>query len=175
LERSAVMLLPYAGREPRLHTPCFVAPGAHLIGDVELGRWASVWFNAVLRADEAAIVVGERSNLQDGVVLHTDAGAPCRIGADVTVGHNAVVHGATVDDLVLIGMGAVVLSHARIGSRSLVAAGALVTEGQIVPPESLVMGVPARVVRRLTDDEQERLRWSAAHYVELWQRGGWGS
>lgn len=171
---SATMLLPFGDFEPRLEMPCFVAPGAHLIGRVEVRTEASVWFNAVLRGDEAAIVVGEGSNVQDGVVIHTDPGHVCTIGTDVTIGHNAVIHGAAIGNRVLVGMGAVILTGAEVGDGSLVAAGSLVTERQRIPPGSVAMGAPARVVRRLTAEEQEQIAWSAAHYRELWHKGGWG-
>lgn len=167
------MLLPYNGVQPQLDEPCFVAPGAHLIGDVKLGREASVWFNAVLRADESPIVVGERSNLQDGVVVHTNPDQSCTIGHDVTVGHLAVLHGCRIGDRVLVGMGAIILNGAEVGSESLVAAGTLVPEHRQIPPGSLVMGSPARVVRPLTDEERERIVRAAARYVELWRESGW--
>ena len=167
------MLLPHKGREPRLEGPCFVAPGAHLIGDVSLGVEASVWFNAVLRADEAPIQVGARSNLQDGVLVHTDIDVPAVVGDDVTVGHGAILHGCVVEDGALVGMGAIVLNRAEIGRESLVAAGTLVPEGRRIPPRSLVMGSPARVVRELSQEELEELRRSAPHYVTLWRDAGW--
>jgi len=152
-------------------TPCtdpalFVAPSADLIGNVELRANSSVWYTAVLRAEIAPIVLGERSNLQDGVVVHTDEGFPATIGAGVSVGHRAVVHGCTVEDDCLIGMGAVVLNGAVIGAGSLVAAGAVVPEGAVIPPRSLVAGVPAKVRRELTEDDVARLRANADGYVD---------
>lgn len=150
---------------PRAGRRVFVAPGARIIGECTLHDDASVWFNAVLRGDLEPIEVGERSNIQDGAVLHTDRGFPCRIGRDVTVGHGAIVHGAVVEDGALIGMGAVVLSGARIGKGALVAAGALVPEGEEIPAGWLAMGVPARPVRELTGDERRRMAEGVRHYV----------
>ena len=143
----------------------FVAPGAQVIGNVTLHPSSSVWYNAVLRGDYNSIDIGEGSNIQDGVAVHVDAAWPVRIGRDVSVGHNAVVHGCTIGDTVLIGMGSVVLSGSVIGDECLVAGGAVVLEGTVVPPRSLVAGVPAKVRRSLTDDEVEGLRANAKRYV----------
>ncbi len=148
----------------------FVAPNAAVIGNVTLGLDASVWFSAVLRGDTNRIAIGDRSNVQDTAVLHVDRDAPCVVGADVTIGHGATVHGCTVGDGSLIGIGATILSHAIIGRRCLVGAGALVTERKQFPDHSLVLGVPARVVRTLTAAELAMLEESAAHYVELGKR-----
>ncbi len=144
---------------------CFIAPNATLIGDITLGDAASIWFNAVLRADNDPIVIGERSNVQDGCVFHTDPGAPLTLGTDVTVGHKAMLHGCRIGNFSLIGINAVVLDHARIGSYCLIGANALVTEGKEIPDYSLVMGSPGRVVRRLTDEECEGLADAAEGYV----------
>ncbi|MGI3777564.1 MAG: gamma carbonic anhydrase family protein [Janthinobacterium lividum] len=159
------------------HTPelpptgqCWVAPGAHVIGQVRLGADVGVWFGAVLRGDNAAIEVGARTNIQENAVLHVDPGTPLSIGEGVTVGHGAIVHGCTVGNNVLVGMGAVVMNRAVIGADSLVAAAAVVTEGKMFPPGSLIVGSPARVVRALTETEIAGLRRSAAHYVENWKR-----
>jgi len=153
---------------PAVHATAFVDASAQVIGDVEIGADTSVWMHAVVRGDVNAIRIGARTNLQDGVVVHvmheTHATA---IGDDVTVGHSAVIHGCTIADRVLIGMGAIVLNGASIGSDSLVAAGSLVTEGARFPPRSLVMGAPARVKRALTDAEVASILESARHYVEL--------
>ena len=157
--------------QPDLIDPSvFIAPGARIMGDVTIGAESSVWFNAVLRGDTDAIRVGRRSNLQDGCVLHADAGLPCTIGDGVTVGHLAIVHGATVENNVIIGMGSIVLNGARIGENSIIAAGALVTEGCVIPPNSLAIGMPAKVKRTLSIEEIEHNRHSAAHYVENAQR-----
>ncbi len=148
----------------------WVAPGAHVIGQVRLGAGVGVWFGAVVRGDNAAIEVGARTNVQENAVLHVDPGTPLHVGAGVTIGHGAIVHGCTLGDNVLVGMGAVVMNRAVVGQDSLVAAGAVVTEGKMFPPGSLIVGSPARVVRALTEVEVEGLRRSAAHYVENWKR-----
>jgi carbonic anhydrase/acetyltransferase-like protein (isoleucine patch superfamily) len=159
--------IPYGERVPRIHATAWIAPGAFVVGDVTLEAEASIWFNAVARGDSDAIRIGARTNVQDGAVLHTDAGFPCELGTECTVGHLALVHGATVGDGCLIGMGAVVLSGADIGAESLVAAGALVPEGRSYPPRSLLIGSPARRLRELTDEDLERLiKPSVRHYLE---------
>lgn len=148
----------------------FVHPLAFVCGDVTLGAGASVWPFAVVRGDNDRIVVGEGSNVQDGAVLHADPGLPCVLGARVSVGHRAVVHGARVDDGALVGMGALVLNGAHVGAGALVAAGAVVREGFVVPPGTLAAGVPARVVRALTPEEQVRLERTAQAYIHLQER-----
>ncbi len=148
----------------------WVAPGANLIGKIELKKEASVWFNVVMRGDNELISVGERSNVQDCSVLHTDMGFPLTIGADVTIGHMAMLHGCTIGNTTLIGIGATVLNGARIGNNSLVGAHALVTEGKEFPDNSLIVGTPARVVRTLGDDDVAMLKASAEHYVQNWKR-----
>lgn len=160
-------ILSVSGHAPTLDATAFVASGARLIGAVTLGEGASVWYNAVLRGDSDSITVGDGSNLQDNVSVHVDRGSPAVIGAHVSVGHNAVVHGCTIEDGCLIGMGSVVLSGAVIGAGSLVAAGAVVLEGTIVPPGSLVAGVPAKVRRALTDDERAGILRNADVYRAL--------
>lgn len=136
-----------------LHPTAWVAPGAFLRGDVTLGEKVSVWYNAVLRADQEKITVGKNSNIQDNAVLHGDHGNDVTVGENVTVGHGAILHGCTVEDNSLIGMGAVVLDHAVIGAGSIVGAGAVVSSGTIVPPRSLVVGIPAKVKKTLTDED----------------------
>lgn len=163
-------LMALDGRRPVIPDEAWVAPGAQLIGDVTLAEAASVWFNAVLRGDNEPIRVGARSNVQDGAVLHTDMGFPLTIGADCTIGHGAILHGCTVEDGSLIGMGAVVLNGAVIGAGSLVGAGALVTEGKRFPPRALLVGSPARAIRTLDDEAVGRLLESAAGYVRNWRR-----
>ncbi|MBU2664094.1 gamma carbonic anhydrase family protein [Actinoplanes bogorensis] len=145
----------------------WVAPGAVVFGKVTLGADSSVWYTAVLRADRDAIVVGDSTNLQDGVVVHADPGFPALIGARVSVGHRAVLHGCTIEDDVLIGMGAIVLNGARIGAGSIVGAGALIPEGFVVPPGSLALGMPAKVRRPVTDAERAHIRTNALEYVDL--------
>ncbi|WP_341999139.1 gamma carbonic anhydrase family protein [Microbacterium sp. LWH7-1.2] len=158
-------VLTAAGRTPSLDPTSFVAAGARVVGGVTLGPGASVWYNAVLRADGDTITVGANSNLQDNVSVHVDAGRPVVIGENVSVGHNAVVHGCTIGDGSLIGMGAVVLNGAKIGSGCLVAGGAVVLEGSEIPDGSLVAGVPAKVRRELTDEERAGLLRNAEHYL----------
>ena len=149
---------------PKIHPTVFIAPGAQIIGAVTVEEGASVWFNAVLRADINEIRVGKRSNIQDGSVLHVENDAPCIVGDDVVVGHVAIVHACTIEDGCLIGMGATILNRARIGTGSLVAAGAVVLEKTIVPPGSLVAGVPAKVVRPLEKAEIKGIREWAEKY-----------
>jgi carbonic anhydrase/acetyltransferase-like protein (isoleucine patch superfamily) len=161
---DAAAVLTVSGLAPEIHTSAFVASGARIIGDVRLGEGASVWYNAVLRGDSDHITVGAGSNVQDNVSVHVDAAHPVVIGRDVSVGHNAVVHGCTIGDGSLIGMGSVVLSGAVIGDGCLVAAGAVVLEGTIVPAGSLVAGVPAKVRRELTADERASLLRNAQVY-----------
>ncbi|APX33102.1 gamma carbonic anhydrase family protein [Brachybacterium sp. P6-10-X1] len=157
----------FGGETPQVPESAWVAPTATLIGKVTLSRDSSVFYTSVLRGDIDAITIGEGSNLQDGCVAHTDAGYPVVVGTGVSVGHRAVLHGCTIEDDALIGMGAVVLNGARVGAGSLVAAGAVVTEGMQIPPGSLVVGVPARIRRELDDEAREGLRENARIYVEL--------
>ncbi len=144
----------------------FIAPNAAVIGDVTLHAGASVWFSCVLRGDVERIEIGTNTNIQDGTVIHADPGFPAVVGDNVTVGHNAMLHGCTVGDGSLIGIGAVVLNGARIGRNCLVGANALVTEGTEVPDGSLVLGAPAKIKKTLSDEEQEMLRLNADHYVQ---------
>ncbi len=155
--------LPEAGR-------FWIAPDAHVIGRVRLASDVGIWFGAVLRGDTELIDIGERSNIQDGAMLHTDVGFPLTVGVDVTVGHHAILHGCTVGDGSLIGMGATLLNGARIGSGCLVGANALVTEGKAFPDFSLIVGAPAKAVRTLDPAAVEKLRASAASYVANWRR-----
>lgn len=157
------------GKDPKVDPEAFTAPTSVLLGGVTLRPGASVWYGAVLRAEFEPIVVGAGSNVQDNCTLHVDLGFPISIGERVSIGHNAVVHGATVEDDCLIGMGATVLNGAVIGAGSLVAAQALVPQGMRVPPGSLVAGVPAKVKRELTKEEREGIALNAAVYVELAQ------
>ena len=157
----------FEGRGPSLAPGVWVAPGATVVGDVVLGRDVSVWYAAVLRGDVERVVVGERSNIQDGAVLHVTRGRfPCEVGAEVTVGHRAVVHGCRVGDGALIGIGAIVLDGARVGDEALVGAGAVVAPGAEIPDRALVVGTPARVVRELTADEIALQRERTLQYIE---------
>ena len=148
----------------------FIAHNATVIGAVVLENDASVWFNTVVRGDNHAIVIGERSNIQDSSVLHTDEGVPLTIGRNVTVGHQVMLHGCTIGEGSLIGIKAVILNNARIGKNCLIGANALITEGKEIPDRSLVMGAPGKVVRELSDEEVARLLWNAEHYVQNFKR-----
>ena len=150
-----------------LHPSAFIAPTAVVMGDVDLAEDASVWYQAVLRGDIGPIRIGARSNIQDLSMVHVDEGIPCIVGADVTVGHRCVLHGCTIEDECLIGMGSILLNSVRVGSGSIIGAGSVVTEGRDIPPGSLVMGVPAKVVRPVDKDLRARIRLSADHYVSL--------
>ena len=158
------------GVAPELAENVWIAPSAQVIGNVRLGTESSVWFNAVLRADNEPMTIGARTNIQDGSVLHSDPGSPLTIGEGVTVGHKVMLHGCTVGDNSLIGINAVVLNRAVIGKNSIVGAGALIPEGKVFPDGVLLIGSPARVARELTEEQIERLRLSAAHYVWNAQR-----
>ncbi|TQF06810.1 gamma carbonic anhydrase family protein [Kitasatospora acidiphila] len=155
------------GREPEVDPSAFVAPTAVVVGSVRLGPRVSVWYQAVLRGDAEAIAIGADSNIQDNSTVHADPGFPVEVGARVTVGHNAVLHGCLVEDDCLVGMGARVLNGARIGAGSLIAAGAVVTQGSEIPPGSLVAGVPAKVRRPLTEAEQLGIKANAEGYLLL--------
>jgi len=157
----------YLRRAPSIHPTAFVAPGAVVLGDVTLEEGSSVWFQAVLRGDINAIKIGPRSNIQDGSVIHLADDFPTIVGELVTVGHKAILHACTVADEVLIGMGAIVLDGAEIGARSIIGAGALVTQHKQIPPGSLVLGSPAKVVRALDHEEQLSIKSWAEKYVEV--------
>ncbi len=156
----------YVFRPELVHPTAWIAPGAVVVGEVILAEQSSIWFNAVLRGDLEPITVGARSNVQDGCLFHTSPGFPLTLGEGVTVGHGAIVHGATVGPNTLIGMGAILLDGVAVGENCLIAAGALLTGGQTFPPGSLILGQPARVVRALTEEEIARNRQTAARYVE---------
>ncbi|WP_037225510.1 gamma carbonic anhydrase family protein [Rhodopirellula baltica] len=145
----------------------FIAPNATVLGEVYIAADVSIWFGAVMRGDTEKIVIGRESNVQDQCVLHCDPGMPCLIGERVTVGHSAIVHGATVEDDALIGIGAIVLNGATIGKGAIVAAGALVTEGTVIPPGMLAVGTPAKPIKEVSDSLRERSREGAQHYVKL--------
>lgn len=158
-------LIPYRGTMPDVHPSVHVAEGARIIGDVTVGQHSTVWFNAVLRGDLAPIRIGRETNIQDGVVGHVNENQPLVVGDRVSVGHGAIIHGCTIRDGALIGMGAIVLNGAEVGEGALVAAGSVVTENSVVPPRTLVMGVPARPVRTLTEDDLAGLQATAQSYV----------
>lgn len=149
----------------RIHPTVFVAETATIVGEVTIYQDASVWYGAVIRGDADKIVIGEGTNVQDGAVIHCDAGLPTTIGKRVVIGHRAVVHGATIADDVMLGIGAIILNGAKIGEYSIVAAGALVPEGKEIPPRSLVMGVPGKVAREVTEEEIKRITDGAQTYI----------
>ena len=159
------MLIPYQQILPEIHPSVYIAHGAMIIGDVTIGEESSVWFNAVLRGDLDQIRIGLRTNIQDGTIVHLDKGFPCIIGDDVTVGHGCIVHGCTVGDGAMLGMGAIVLTGAKIGERAIVGAGALVREGQEIPPETVAVGLPAKVRRDVSAADLERIRFGTLDYV----------
>ena len=161
------MIMPFKNKIPKLHPSVFVAPGAHIIGDVTIGRGSSIWFTAVLRGDIHKIQVGEGTNIQDGCLLHVDHDKPCILKNGIVMGHQATAHACTVEDGVLIGIGARILSGAKIGAYSLIGAGAVVLENAVIPPHSLVLGVPGKVVRTLTPKEAAFQVARAKHYAAL--------
>lgn len=160
------LILPFNGKTPRIHESAWIAPNATIIGDVEIGPDASVFYGVVLRGDVNAIRIGARSNIQDNCVLHVDGDAPCTLGADVTVGHLALVHGSTVGDGTLVGMKSALLSRSVIGPGALIAAGAVVLEGQEIPAKALAAGVPAKVRRELDDAQSRAFIPHAGRYVQ---------
>lgn len=160
---------------PVVDPTAFIAPTAAVMGDVHLGADSSVWYGAVLRGDMAPIRIGARTNLQDGVIIHVDEGVPCTVGAQVGVGHRAILHGCTVEDDCLVGMGAILLNNVLVGRGSVVAAGALLREGMRVPPGSLVMGVPGKVVRPVDEALTGRIEFTWRHYVEQARRHAAGA
>jgi carbonic anhydrase/acetyltransferase-like protein (isoleucine patch superfamily) len=165
------MLIAWDGKAPRVHEEAFVAPSADLIGDVHVGRWASIWYQVVLRGDQNRIEIGDETNVQDGVVIHCDPdgypGFPVVVGRGVTIGHGARLHGCRVDDGALIGQGAIVLDGAHVGSECLVAAGTLIASNVIIPPRTLIRGLPGKVARELRPDEIEKLRGARDVYLGL--------
>lgn len=161
------MILSFRNHTPQLASDVFVAPNATLIGNVQIGEQSSVWFGAVVRADSDQIRIGARSNIQDNAVIHVDPGAPVHIGHDVIVGHLALVHGATIGNHVLIGMNSTILNHAIIGDFCIIGANSLITGNTEIPPYSLVIGSPARVVKTLNDKQIEAIKRNAQAYVDL--------
>ena len=154
-------------KTPVIHPTVHIAPGAAVVGDVTLEENVNVWYNSVIRADYDSIHIGAGTNVQDGCLLHISAGCPVSIGRNVTIGHGAIVHGCSVGDNTLLGMGSIIMDRAVIGKNCIIAAGALVTGGTVIPDNSLAVGAPARVIRSTTPDEWEKNRYTAAHYVEI--------
>jgi len=161
------MIHQFNGEIPTLREDSFIASSANVIGKVSIGQCSNIWFGAVLRGDMDYISIGEYTNVQDNCTVHTDEGFPVYIGDYVTIGHNAIIHGCTISDNSLIGMGSTILDGAEIGEYTIIGAGSLVTQGKKIPSGVLCMGVPAKVIRELTMEEKEGLRKSAQHYVEL--------
>jgi carbonic anhydrase/acetyltransferase-like protein (isoleucine patch superfamily) len=155
---------------PTIHPTCFIHPAAVVLGDVTLGTRVSVWPTAVIRGDSDRIVIGDDSNVQDGTIVHVDHGVPTIIGKRVAIGHRAIVHGATIEDDCLIAMGAVLLNGVHVGTGSIIGAGAVCAEGLRVPANSVVLGVPGRIVRQVRPDERERIKATVASYLELQER-----
>ena len=159
------MLYPYKGVQPTIHPSAFIADGARIIGDVSIGEGCSIWFNAVLRGDLAPIRIGRGSNIQDGVIGHVNTDQPLIVGEDVSVGHGAIIHGCTIGNGSLIGMGAIVLNGAEIGEYAMIGAGSVVTENSALPPYTLSFGTPARPIRELNEDDLARMRRTSESYV----------
>ena len=159
------MMLSFGGKMPQDEGAVFVAANATVLGDVTLGRGVNIWYGAVLRADEGALILGENSNVQDNAVLHCDPGGQVVLGKNVTVGHSAIVHGCTVGDNSLIGMHATILNHAVVGRNCIIGAGALVPEGKIIPDDSLVVGVPGKIIKQVSPEQAAASLANAAHYV----------
>lgn len=161
------MRIAYGTYIPQLHPSVYVAEGAKIVGDVRIGQSSTVWFNAVIRGDIAPVRIGERSNIQDGAIGHVGSGLPLLLEDDISVGHGAIIHGCTIGKGSLIGMGAKVLNGASIGEYALVGAGSIVTENKVIPPYTLSLGIPAKVVRELTEEDLLRMARTSASYVEL--------
>ena len=164
------MIRDIEGVKPKIHEDTFIADSADVLGDVTIGEGASIWYGAVLRGDIENITIGKYSNIQDNASVHTETNAPAIIGDYTVVGHNAIVHGATVGNNCLIGMGAIVLNNAEIGDNCIIGAGAVVTENKVIPPNSLVLGTPGKVVREVTDEDIEAIRNNAIRYTKLWKK-----
>jgi carbonic anhydrase/acetyltransferase-like protein (isoleucine patch superfamily) len=163
-----ITILPYKGKSPIVHPTVYLAQGVRLIGDLEIGQQSSIWFNAVIRGDVNYIRIGERTNVQDNSVIHvTHLGKPTIIGNDVTIGHQCMIHACMIKDLCLIGMGSIVMDGVEIREGSIVGAGSIVTQNKTFPPNSLIMGAPAKFIRHLNEEESKKLAHSAVHYVNV--------
>ncbi|MFJ7364890.1 gamma carbonic anhydrase family protein [Peribacillus frigoritolerans] len=160
------MIIPYNNKKPSIDDTVFVAPGAHLIGDVSIGKDSTIWFNAVLRGDEDSITIGEKCSIQDNSTIHLFEGCPVVIEDEVTVGHNVILHGCKIGKRSIIGMGSTILDNVEIGEECIVGANTLISSGKIIPPRSLVIGSPGKVVRRLNDKDLELIQLSIDTYVQ---------
>ena len=167
MNREIGMRYKLGSETPDVHKSVFIAPGAHVIGNVELKKGASVWFNSVIRGDMDKITVGENTNIQDGSVLHTDPGYPLTVGKRVTVGHMVMLHGCQISDDALIGIGSIILNNAKIGKNCIIGANSLITENKVIPDNSLVVGSPGRVLRKVTDEEIKAVLENGKHYVDF--------
>lgn len=165
------MLIKYKNMEPKVSEYAWVSDSAQVVGNVRIGKNSSIWFGAVLRGDINKVVIGEGSNVQDNATLHVDTEYPCLIGDNVSIGHNAVVHGSEIGDGTLIGMGSIVLDGAKVGKNCLIAAGALVTQGAKIPDGSLVVGIPGKIIKNLTEEQIENNLKNADNYINLWKDG----
>ncbi len=161
-----MMIIPYKGKSPSVHESVFVAPGAYVIGDVQIGNESTVWFNAVIRGDDGPIIIGERCSIQDNSTLHLYEGFPVIIEDDVTIGHNVVLHGCKVGKRSIIGMGSTLLDNVEVGEECIIGANTLLAGGIKIPPRSLVLGSPGKVVRELTDKDLQMLQMSSESYVQ---------
>lgn len=166
------MIFPFEGIQPVIDKTVFIAPGAVVVGRVEIGPFASIWYNSVVRGDVDIVKIGANTNIQDGSILHEHAGFPLVVGERVTVGHRVLLHGCTVEDDAFVGMGATVLNGARVGAGAVVGAGALVLQGQEIPPGALALGAPARVVRTLEEGELEKFRGAVGRYLKMAEMHG---
>ncbi|MCP1151815.1 gamma carbonic anhydrase family protein [Peribacillus frigoritolerans] len=160
------MIIPYNNKKPSINDTVFVAPGAHLIGDISIGKESTIWFNAVLRGDEDSITIGEKCSIQDNSTIHLFEGCPVVIEDEVTVGHNVILHGCKIGKRSIIGMGSTILDNVEIGEECIVGANTLISSGKIIPPRSLVIGSPGKVVRRLNDKDLELIQLSIDTYVQ---------
>ena len=164
------MIYDFEGKTPKLDPNSWVAPNAVVIGNVDLKKDSNIWFNVTLRGDVETITIGEGSNIQDGSVLHTDPGCPLKVGKNVTVGHLVMLHGCTIGDNSLIGIGAVILNKAKIGKNCIIGAKALITENKVIPDNSLVVGSPGKVIREVTEDEKKAVNDNTKHYQDNWKK-----
>lgn len=164
------MIYSLGDKTPSIDSQSWIAPNAIVIGDVEIRRDASIWFNAIVRGDCDKIVIGEGSNIQDGAVLHTDPGVKLAIGKHVTVGHLVMLHGCEIGDNSLVGIGSIILNNAKIGKNCLIGANTLITEGKVIPDNSMVMGAPGKVVREVSEQQLQAMLAGSHHYVENWKR-----
>ncbi|WP_085992293.1 gamma carbonic anhydrase family protein [Oceanobacillus senegalensis] len=160
------MIIPYSDKQPIIHNTVFIAPGAHLIGDISIGKESSIWFNSVLRGDEDSITIGEKCSIQDNSTIHLYEGCPVVVEDMVTVGHNAILHGCHIGKRSIIGMGATILDHAEIGEECIIGANTLIPQGKKIPPRSLVVGSPGKIVRELTDKDLDLINLSIDTYIK---------